>query len=247
MSKKFASKKKGGKAFGKFGNVSNTDYSENGLSFGKALNTFKNVQFEHNTANSADTSRPRKDEQKKSSVTLKSLSKLCDLSNTNSSENVLSFGKALKSMKTIENDYSAANTSSQGNLVKKISSVTLEKTLKTLEKSVFPWTSLSTNYIGFVEDLYNKLKDVKENQPVRLNWTGLEHLTDAVFGCLLEKNELPGYKFVMGIVLTGCNQLTDIGIKWMSQCFPKLKEVSLAGCIKVTETGVYNLLKTVGT
>ncbi|VDI60702.1 Hypothetical predicted protein [Mytilus galloprovincialis] len=187
MSKKFGGKKKGGKAFGKFGNV--------------------------------------------------------DLSNTNSSENVLSFGKALKSVKTIENDYTGANTSNQGKLVKKISSVSLEKTLKTLEKSVFKWKSLSTNYIEFVEDLYNKLKDVKENEPVRLNWTGLEHLTDAVFGCLLEKNDVPGYKFVIGIVLTGCNQLTDVGIKWMSQCFPKLKEVSLAGCIKVTETGVYNLLE----
>lgn len=75
--------------------------------------------------------------------------------------------------------------------------------------------------------MYNKLKDVKENEPVRLNWTGLEHLTDAVFGCLLEKNDVPGYKFVIGIVLTGCNQLTDVGIKWMSQCFPKLKEVKL--------------------
>ncbi|XP_076085942.1 uncharacterized protein LOC143056672 isoform X1 [Mytilus galloprovincialis] len=187
MSKKFGGKKKGGKAFGKFGNV--------------------------------------------------------DLSNTNSSENVLSFGKALKSVKNIENDYTAANTSNQGKLVKKISSVSLEKTLKTLEKTVFKWKSLSTNYIAFVEDLYNKLKDVKENEPVRLNWTGLEHLTDAVFGCLLEKNDVPGYKFVIGIVLTGCNQLTDVGIKWMSQCFPKLKEVSLAGCIKVTETGVYNLLE----
>ncbi|CAG2184829.1 unnamed protein product [Mytilus edulis] len=232
MSKKFGGKKKGGKAFGKFGNVSDTDSSENGLSFGKAWNTFKNIQLEHNAANSAETSIPGIDEQNKS-----------DLSNTNSSENVLSFGKALKSVKTIENDYTGANTSNQGKLVKKISSVSLEKTLKTLEKSVFKWKSLSTNYIEFVEDLYNKLKDVKENEPVRLNWTGLEHLTDAVFGCLLEKNDVPGYKFVIGIVLTGCNQLTDVGIKWMSQCFPKLKEVSLAGCIKVTETGVYNLLE----
>lgn len=74
-----------------------------------------------------------------------------DLSNTNSSENVLSFGKALKSVKTIENDYTGANTSNQGKLVKKISSVSLEKTLKTLEKSVFKWKSLSTNYIEFVE------------------------------------------------------------------------------------------------
>jgi hypothetical protein len=51
-------------------------------------------------------------------------------------------------------------------------------------------------------------------------------MTDAIFGCLLEKTRLPGYNHVLGIVLNGCCKLTDIGIRWLSQCFPKLKEVN---------------------
>lgn len=50
---------------------SDTDSSENGLSFGKAWNTFKNIQLEHNAANSVETSIPGIDEQNNSSVTLK--------------------------------------------------------------------------------------------------------------------------------------------------------------------------------
>lgn len=62
-----------------------------------------------------------------------------------------------------------------------------------------------------------------------LYFTGVEQLTDSVFGRLLEEieanknvvSDLP----VVGVDLTGCKQLTDQAIFWMSKCFPKITRV----------------------
>lgn len=82
-----------------------------------------------------------------------------------------------------------------------------------------------------MQNLYNTLKK-HEKEIIYFDLTGSERLTDAVFGCLLEKKRLPVFDEVQGLILTGCNQLTDTGIKWMSQCFPKLKEVGFDGNVK---------------
>jgi hypothetical protein len=55
--------------------------------------------------------------------------------------------------------------------------------------------------------LHIKYNGIKESEPVNIDWTGLEHMTDAIFGCLLEKTRLPGYSHVLGIILNGCCKL----------------------------------------
>ena len=64
----------------------------------------------------------------------------------------------------------------------------------------------------------------------KLNWTGLEQVTDTVFATAL-MNTNKTYANVVAIDLTGCIHLTDNGLKWMSMCFTELQEVSIYPCV----------------
>ena len=68
-----------------------------------------------------------------------------------SGEKGLSFGKAINTIRNIESSYAAENTSDSKTLTRKVSTITKEKSLKTLDKAVFSWTELSSNYLGFLE------------------------------------------------------------------------------------------------
>lgn len=75
-----------------------------------------------------------------------------------------------------------------------------------------------------------------------LDLTGVEQLTDVFFAAIqfLHKNSL-FCKNLLRITLQGCIHITDLGVKFMSETFPRLQTVSLLGCA-VTEKSVSRLL-----
>ncbi|XP_064598780.1 uncharacterized protein LOC135465470 [Liolophura sinensis] len=78
-----------------------------------------------------------------------------------------------------------------------------------------------------------------------LYFTGVEQLTDGVFGRLLEEIEtnkkVVADLHVIGVDLTGCKQLTDQAVLWMAKCFPSITKVKLSGCWNLTSRSVVYL------
>ncbi|WAR28668.1 PATS1-like protein [Mya arenaria] len=72
-----------------------------------------------------------------------------------------------------------------------------------------------------------------------LSFDGIEQMSDAflfsLYHCQLS------IETVNWISLTGCYNVTDEGIYWVSKTFSKLKSIAMAGCRKVTERSLHHL------
>ncbi|XP_067667740.1 uncharacterized protein [Haliotis asinina] len=77
---------------------------------------------------------------------------------------------------------------------------------------------------------------------VSLDFTGIEQLTDSLF--FLFKSTRSTFPSMEKFIVNGCVHLSDQGLAWAAELFPKLLGAELHGCSKITEKGIYVLAKT---
>ncbi|KAH3797667.1 hypothetical protein DPMN_151252 [Dreissena polymorpha] len=98
------------------------------------------------------------------------------------------------------------------------------------------------NYMPMVDSRELLRNKMMKAEVISISFDGIEQLTDAflysLYHCQLS------FTTVNWISLTGCYNITDEGIYWVSKAFPNLKSISLCGCRKVTEKSLYHLLGT---
>ncbi|XP_052759659.1 uncharacterized protein LOC128202664 [Mya arenaria] len=76
-----------------------------------------------------------------------------------------------------------------------------------------------------------------------LDFSGMYQLTDFALFCMLKANNSAKCSMVKKANLTGCQNITDVGLAWFAEMCPDIENVNLVGCRLITETGLHRLLQ----
>ena len=77
------------------------------------------------------------------------------------------------------------------------------------------------NYFFLPQEIVKDFNKTGEG-PKKLDFTGCEQLTDEVLFALRKNGQL---KRVISLLFTGCAYITDLGLSYLGNIFPDLREV----------------------
>ncbi|XP_064619612.1 uncharacterized protein LOC135483043 [Lineus longissimus] len=84
---------------------------------------------------------------------------------------------------------------------------------------------------------------VATDRLVKLNFAGLDQLTDIFFRILMDHGLAVYLPHLRKFSASGCVHLTDAGVRWLCKISPVLQDITLIGCSKVTSASLSLLLE----
>ncbi|XP_060565876.1 uncharacterized protein LOC132724909 isoform X2 [Ruditapes philippinarum] len=110
-----------------------------------------------------------------------------------------------------------------------------------LERSDFFDIHQTYTHIPLLEARESLRMSTLKTEVISISFDGIEQMSDgflfSLFHCKLNLST------VKWISLTGCYNVTDEGVYWISQTFTNIKSIQLSGCNKITEKSINYLKK----